>query len=197
MRKILLIALAGVCLGCTLVVEADTVKGSFTKSLQVDGPIALEVKARSGSVEIVGAEGDTVRVEGRIRSGWKIGIDEAERRVREIERNPPVDVRDGVVMIGEMVSPAMLEDVSVSYVISIPARAKVTAESSSGSLSVEDVVGTGRSEGALGRCERAPGGARRRGRRQLGIAGGRRRGRLAAGDEPVRVADVSADRGQC
>ena len=150
MRKIMLAALSAALLGCTIEVVADSVTGSFTKTLTVEGPVELEVKSSSGSVEVLGRDGDEVRVVGKIRAGWGLGRDEAEQRVRRIERNPPVEVQDGVVRVGSLVSPAMLDHVSVSYEITIPKRAQVTVRSSSGSLTVEDVAGPAKLDASSG-----------------------------------------------
>ena len=141
MRKALVIAQLALLFGCTLEVVADGVEGSFTKTLNVPGPVVLEVKSSSGSVEVLGAEGDEVRVYGRIKTGWGIGRDDAEERVRALESNPPVELRDGVVLVGGMVAPERLERLSVSYEISVPKRAKVTIRSSSGSQTIEGVEG--------------------------------------------------------
>lgn len=141
MRVFLVLALSALTLGCTIEVVADSVEGSFTQSLTVDGPVALEVESRSGSVEIVGKEGDDVTVRGKIRAGWAANREKAEQQVRAIERNPPVELRDGVVAVGELVSPDLLDGVSVSYEITIPARSKVTVRGSSGSQTVQGVAG--------------------------------------------------------
>ncbi len=141
MRKLLVLPAAVLLFGCTLEVVADGAEGSFTKDLTVAGPVALEVESSSGSVKVRGSEGDEVRVYGRIRTGWNINQDDADKRVREIEQNPPVELRDGVVLVGRNVNPAILEHVSVSYEITIPKRAKVVVRTSSGSQTIEDVAG--------------------------------------------------------
>jgi DUF4097 and DUF4098 domain-containing protein YvlB len=141
MRTLLAIPLAALLFGCTLEVVADSVDGSFTKNLTVEGPVALEVQSSSGSVEVRGVDGDEVRVYGKIRAGWRMSHEEAEKRVRDLERNPPVEIRNGVVMVGKGVSPAMLENVSVSYEITIPKRAKATVRTSSGSQTIENLAG--------------------------------------------------------
>lgn len=141
MRTVLVLALSAFTLGCTIDVVADSVEGSFTESFTVDGPVALEVESSSGSVEIVGVEGDEVTVRGKIRAGWGLDREAAERRVRDVERNPPVELRGGVVAVGKLVSPELPNNVSVSYEITIPARAEVTVRGSSGSQTVEGVDG--------------------------------------------------------
>ena len=141
MRRTLLVSILVLTLGCTIDVVADNVEGSFTKTLTVQGPAALEVKSRSGSVEVIGSDGDEVLVHGRIRAGWGINREDAEERVRRIESNPPVELRDGVVVVGELVTPDLLDNVSVSYEITVPKRAAVTVRSSSGSQTIENVAG--------------------------------------------------------
>lgn len=141
MRMILVGAFSAILFGCTIEVVADSVEGTFVKSLTVQGPVALEVNTRSGSVEVTGAEGDVVEVIGKIRAGWGLNRDEAERRVREIEKNPPVELRGGSVVVGDMPAPELFDNVSVSYEIRVPRRAAATVRSSSGSQRIEGVAG--------------------------------------------------------
>ncbi|MEZ5395921.1 MAG: DUF4097 family beta strand repeat-containing protein [Bryobacterales bacterium] len=141
MRTLLALPLAVLLLGCTLEVVADNVEGVFDKSLTVSGPVALELESRSGSVEVIGSSGDEVRVHGKIRAGWGMSREEAEKRVKALQDDPPVRLEDGVVRIGHGVAPALFDDISVSYEITIPERAKVTIQSRSGSQTVERVAG--------------------------------------------------------
>jgi DUF4097 and DUF4098 domain-containing protein YvlB len=141
MRYALAVALSALLSGCTIEVVADNIEGSFTKSLTVEGPVTLEVKSRSGSIEVTGSEGDEVQVYGKIRAQWGLDREQAEERVRAIEANPPVELRDGVVVVGEPAAPEMFDKVSVSYEIAVPRRARVTLRGSSGSQTVEDVAG--------------------------------------------------------
>ena len=84
MRNVLLVGLCALTLGCTIEVVADNVQGTFSKSLTVEGPVALEVKSRSGSVEVTGSDGDAVEVVGKIRAGWgeeRLSAPEVARRL--------------------------------------------------------------------------------------------------------------------
>ena len=141
MRTFLAVPLAALLLGCTLEVVADNVEGVFDKSLTVTGPVALELESRSGSVEVIGSSGDEVRVHGKIRAGWNMSREEAEKRVKALQADPPVRLDNGVIRIGHSVAPALFDDISVSYEISLPERAKVTLHSRSGSQTIERIAG--------------------------------------------------------
>src|SRR5437763_15605700 len=76
-------------------------EGSFEKTLQVTGPVQLEVLTSSGNIEVRAGGSGAVRVSGRIKTsaGWFGG--DAEGRVRALESNPPISQVGNYIRIGK------------------------------------------------------------------------------------------------
>lgn len=116
-------------------------EGAFDRTLQVTGPVDLDVRSGSGSIRIVPGPGDTVRVSGRIRAGWSWFSGNAAERIREIERNPPIEQSGNVIRIGRPDEGRLFRNISITYDVTVPPRTKVEARTGSGSVDVGDLEG--------------------------------------------------------
>ncbi len=125
-------------LGLAGPIEAQQAVGSFERTLSVSGPVELDVETGSGRIEIgPGADG---RVEVRARitaSRWGgffggSGLS-AEERVRRIEANPPVEQTGNRVRIGRITDDDVRQNVSISYVLTVPRETAVVSKTGSGS----------------------------------------------------------------
>ena len=135
-------ALAGaVALASASPASAQSREGSFDRTLQVTGPVNLEVRSGSGSIRIVPGAGDTVRVTGRIRAGWSWFSGNAAERIREIERNPPIRQSGNVIRVGGEGEERLFRNISISYDVTVPVRTTVEARTGSGSVDVGDLEG--------------------------------------------------------
>src|ERR1700685_1381169 len=69
---------------------ASTRQGHFEKTLQVSGPVVLEVQTRSGDITVRSGPAGTVSIRGKIFVGdrWFGGNRHAD--VAEIEQHPPL-----------------------------------------------------------------------------------------------------------
>jgi DUF4097 and DUF4098 domain-containing protein YvlB len=123
-------------------IAAVAEQGSFDRTLDVSGPVRLEVKTGSGSLEVTAGPAGQVRVHGeiRLRSGF-LGVSRAADRVRRIEENPPIVQEGSVIRIGVTDDEDLLRDVSISYRITAPEETSLVARSGSGSQSVGDLRG--------------------------------------------------------
>jgi len=64
-------------------------EGSFQRTLQVNGPVDLEVNTRSGNITVRSGSSSAVIINARIKAGnsW-FGADETS--IRDIEQHPPI-----------------------------------------------------------------------------------------------------------
>ena len=119
-------------------------EGSFDRTLSVDGPVQLEVRTGSGSIEVLAGASGSVEVQGiiRARSGifWGAG---AADKVRRIEENPPIEQQGNVIRVGGSAigDESFYEGVSISYRIVVPAETSLVSKTGSGSHRLSDLKG--------------------------------------------------------
>src|SRR3990172_4096985 len=119
-------------------------EGSFDRTLSVTGPVQLEVRTGSGSIEVTAGSPGAVEIHGiiRARSGFFSGAGAAEK-VRRIEENPPIEQQGNVIQIGRGVieDESLYEGVSISYRVVVPAETALVSKSGSGSQTLGDLKG--------------------------------------------------------
>jgi DUF4097 and DUF4098 domain-containing protein YvlB len=138
---LVVLALAGTATGCAVDAQIATATGSFSRQLTVSGPVDLEVKTGSGSIEIRRGEANTVQVAGEIRAQrgfWnEVG---AEERIRAIESAPPIQQTGNAIRLGEL-DERIGRNVSISYIITVPAATRVRSQTGSGSHRNDSLAG--------------------------------------------------------
>ena len=120
------------------------VTGSFERTLQVSGPVQLDVKSGSGDITIRKGDAGSVRVYGRIRASEGLFSGDPRDRVRRIEQNPPIEQSGNSIRIGHTGDSESFRNVSISYEIVVPEQSQVTAQTGSGNIGAERVAGPGR-----------------------------------------------------
>ncbi|MGB7283401.1 MAG: DUF4097 family beta strand repeat-containing protein [Candidatus Acidiferrum sp.] len=141
------IALLSVVVALTGCQMGPSVSGSFDRSLDVTGPIRLELANVSGDVSIAGSADGKVHVHGDVRvSGF--GFGSPQERLADILARPPVELRGDTLRVGKELS--ALRNVSISYDIQVPRQTEVSASSVSGSESIRNVAGPVRAESVSG-----------------------------------------------
>jgi hypothetical protein len=124
---------------------AQTVEGSFQRTLTVSGQPDIEIDTGSGGIEVRAGGSGRVEVSGRIRAnddwGWRRRRLSAEERVRRLESNPPIHQSGSVIRIGRIDDDDVREAVSVSYTVTVPADSLLRAKTGSGSHEIEGVRG--------------------------------------------------------
>lgn len=119
-----------------------TLEGSFERSLNVTGPVDLDVKTGSGNIDIRTGNASTVHIRGRIRVNTRrLGEDEAERRVRALESNPPIEQDGNTIRVGHIQDSSLRRHVSISYEIVVPAETRVNGNTGSGNQTIAGVRG--------------------------------------------------------
>lgn len=112
--------------------------GTFDRTLNVSGPVRLELTNGSGDVRIArGAEGVV-----HIHCEFRVTIwpwENAEQRVAQISAHPPVEQDENLVRIGNDIE--HFADVQFNYTIEVPENAEVRARTGSGDVEVHGIHG--------------------------------------------------------
>jgi DUF4097 and DUF4098 domain-containing protein YvlB len=155
-------------LACLQTVPATaSSEGSFQRTLQVTGPVNLDLSTGSGSVTVHTGSSSQVLVTGHIKATNWFGRD-ADERVKRIEANPPVQQSGNDIRIGHINDSELLHNISISYELVVPSetqlhshtgsgsqnvdglRRQIEIESGSGSLKISDIGDTVRAETGSG-----------------------------------------------
>jgi len=116
------------------------VESSFDRTLQVNGPVNLEITTGSGNITVQPGAASQVRVIGHIRaSNWF--SDSAAGKVQKIQANPPIQQSGNDIRIGHIDDPELRHDVSISYEVTVPAETRLHSQSGSGSQEVQGIRG--------------------------------------------------------
>src|SRR5579872_6486794 len=136
-RRLALSAAALVVLFATATVFASTPQGSFDKTLQVNGPVDLEVLTHSGDVTVRAGSSGSVTIHGRIHveNGWFSG--KRDEDVHAIEQNPPIRQSGNSIHIDYV----NYRNISIDYEITVPAETAVRSRSGSGDQVLEGTKG--------------------------------------------------------
>ncbi len=116
------------------------VTGSFERTLPVSGPVQLEVKTGSGDISIRKGDASSVRVYGRIRAQEGFFGGDPQERVRQLEKNPPIQQSGNFIRIGYE-DHDLFSNVSIAYEIVVPTDTRVSANTGSGKIEVERLQG--------------------------------------------------------
>jgi hypothetical protein len=192
--------------GCDVVhmaAQSERARGTFERTLTVNGPVDLSVRTGSGSIQIRTGGGDRVEIVGRVSTGWsRDGVDAAER-VRRVEAAPPITQEGNVIRLGDTNNDPMYRNVSISYELVVPANTRVNAQTGSGSQTIGSVDGPVRAQTGSGsiRIERTGGSLHAQtgsGNIQADSVGGEVRAQTGSGSVDVRQiarGDVSVQTG--
>lgn len=131
---------------------ADTVEGSFTRTLMVTGPVDLTVTTGSGNIEVRTGDAASVQVRGLIRAhdNWYVSAEEAQRKVRALEANPPIEQKGNIIRVGYIEDPELRRNVSISYELLVPVETRITSDTGSGDQSIVGVRGPAKADTGSG-----------------------------------------------
>lgn len=121
--------------------SARAVEGHFDRTLNVSGPVELTVETGSGTIQVRTGDNATVHVSGTIRSSSSWFDDgDAEKKVRYLEANPPIEQQGNVIKIGHIEDESLQRNISINYEIVVPAATRLRSTSGSGN---QDIAGVG------------------------------------------------------
>lgn len=118
------------------------VRGSFQRTLQVNGTVDLQVLTHSGDVTVQAGPAGTVSISAKIHSGNSglmevFGAGVSDKAIRDIEQNPPVRQTGNMIKIDY----PQYKNVSIDYDITVPADTRLKIETGSGNQTVRGLKG--------------------------------------------------------
>jgi len=126
--------------GCAL--DAQTrPEQTFERTLVVDGPVDLDVRTGSGTIQFQSGPTGTVRVVGRIRANELWAGQDVAARVQRIAGNPPIEQQGNTIRMGGLPDQQLFRNISISYDIIAPFDTRLRARSGSGSQTIGDLRG--------------------------------------------------------
>jgi DUF4097 and DUF4098 domain-containing protein YvlB len=140
-----LIAIVVALAGCQM---GPAVSGSFDRTLDVSGPIRLELANVSGDVSISGSADAKIHVHGDVRVSG-MGIANSQKRLDDLIARPPVELKGDTLRVGKE-EMSHLHNVSIAYTVEVPRETEVRASSVSGAISVRSVRGPVQAESVSG-----------------------------------------------
>ncbi|HEX4168918.1 MAG TPA: DUF4097 family beta strand repeat-containing protein [Bryobacteraceae bacterium] len=125
--------------GIAMAAGAD---GSFDRTLSVSGPVELDVKTDSGGIAVSRGAAGTVRIHAVLTAqhNW-FGSGDVEQRIRELEKNPPVEQSGKSVRVGYVRDRDLLKGISMRLEIETPADTELRAEADSGGIRAHGMQG--------------------------------------------------------
>jgi DUF4097 and DUF4098 domain-containing protein YvlB len=120
--------------------SAAAAEGSFQRTLQVGGPVSLEIETGSGNVDVQTGSSNQVQITGHIRATKWFGDDD-EARVQRIEANPPIQQSGNDIRVGHISDPELRRNISISYEVIVPPQTRLQSHTGSGSQRIEGVRG--------------------------------------------------------
>ncbi len=126
----------------TQLAAREVEEGSFEKTLRVSGPVELDLKTASGGITVRKGSSGSVHVHAFLKAerGW-FGSDDVSERLRELERNPPVEQNGNRIRVGYVTGRDLLQGISMRLEIETPLDTRVAARAASGGIRVEGVHG--------------------------------------------------------
>ncbi len=130
-------AIALVVLFASTALFASTPQGSFERTLQVSGPVDLEVQTHSGNITVRAGSSGSVSIRAKIfvGNGWFEGKREGD--VHSIEQNPPIHQQGNSISVENVDA----RNISIDYEITVPVETAVRAHSGSGDQILEGTHG--------------------------------------------------------
>ena len=142
MKSLLRLSFLLVLVLYTLPLLAEEV--TFDRTLNVSGPVDLEVVTGSGSITVRSGAAGTIRVHGTVRAGFCFGIcggGDPESAIKAIVANPPIEQSGNTVRIGHLGESQRHNNISISYELVVPAETKLLSKTGSGHQEISGVAG--------------------------------------------------------
>jgi hypothetical protein len=129
------------CTAALALAAADQVTGQFERTLRVSGPVELDVMTDSGGIHVRQGGSGAVSVTAILKSQRHTDWAAAERRIRALEANPPIEQSGNVIRIGRVRDPDLLRGISMRLEIVTPEATRLKATADSGGVHVAGIHG--------------------------------------------------------
>jgi hypothetical protein len=115
--------------------------GHFERTLQVSGPVDLDIVSGSGNIRVHTGASGSVLVSAKIRASnsWLFGGGDADEKIRRIEQNPPVEQQGNRIRIGHVDDHDLLRNISIDYDLTVPTQTRISSQTGSGDQTINGV----------------------------------------------------------
>jgi DUF4097 and DUF4098 domain-containing protein YvlB len=133
MKAVKTLGLLFLALGISALPLSASATGHFERTLQVSGPVDLDITSGSGNVTVHTGGSSSVSVSAKIHASnsWLFGGD-AEEKVRRIEKNPPVEQQGNTIRIGKFEDSELQRNISIDYDVTVPTQTRLVSHTGSG-----------------------------------------------------------------
>ncbi len=115
-------------------------EGSFQRSLEVTGPVNLDLATGAGNIQIRTGASNHIEITGRIKATEWFGGN-SEEKIKRLEANPPIQQSGNDIRIGHVDGSDLTHNVSISYELIIPVETRLHSHSGSGNQVIEGLQG--------------------------------------------------------
>jgi DUF4097 and DUF4098 domain-containing protein YvlB len=99
------------------------------------------VTTGSGNIDVRIGDASTVHIRGTIRIAKRVSPEAAERKIRSLEDNPPIEQNGNSIRIGYIRDPDLRRHVSISYELVVPAATALKSDTGSGDQTITGING--------------------------------------------------------
>lgn len=123
-------------------VFAQQPEGRYERTLNVSGPVELDLSTDSGGIVVIPGNAGVVRVRGILKAYPFIGfLGDAAERIRKIEANPPIEQTGNRIRVGHVSDRKILRGIAMRLEIEAPVDTRLRAVADSGGVRVEGLKG--------------------------------------------------------
>jgi hypothetical protein len=117
-------------------------EATFDRTLQVSGPVDLEVVTGSGHITVRSGAPGAITVHGVVKeSCCNLFGGSQEGAVKAIAANPPIEQSGNTVRIGHLGESQKYNNISISYEVTVPAETKLLSKTGSGGQEISGLTG--------------------------------------------------------
>lgn len=134
--RLFLLCLVAVGLG-----YAQRIDGSFERTLNVSGPVDLELVTDAGGIYVVPGPPGAVHIRGILRAqdSW-LRHEEIMGRIHELEAHPPIEQTESSIRVA-VHDRSLLRGVSMRLEVEVPHDSRLRARADSGGIGVRGIKG--------------------------------------------------------
>ena len=113
--------------------------GTIDRTLQVSGPVELDVVSGSGNIKVHVGGSSSVHVYATIhaRDSWT-GLS-AQEKIKRLQANPPIEQQGNSIHVGRIEDRDLQQNVSIDYDLTVPSQTKVSSQTGSGNQDIDSV----------------------------------------------------------
>lgn len=113
--------------------------GAFDRTLQVSGPVDLDIISGSGNVRVHAGGSGSVVVHATIHARDSSSGLSAQEKIKRLQSNPPIEQQGNDIRIGRIEDRDLQQNVSIDYDVTTPAQTKLTSQTGSGDQEIHDL----------------------------------------------------------